>query len=216
MSQDLPRFVQILGRYRALIGIMALLGLLGGAVFAALNPPTFTSQALVIFPASSCPAGAICGGPMFEPARSAYIGAKLLQSLPSGVQLEPMEANGLLVSTTAGTAAQAEAATNAAARTYLAYADSMSYPGEQVSAQVFEPATRATGTAPLIRLRDDLLLGAVLGALLGIIAALAGSGATIDTLTAPPGYDIGEKKNRPSLEARYVPTTVPLQQTAPE
>ena len=95
MSQpapDLPRFVQIIGRYRALVGIMAALGLLAGAVFAALNPPVYTSQALVLF-APSCPAGAICGGPLFasDPMR-----ARLLdQSLPSGVQIEPVAGNAL-------------------------------------------------------------------------------------------------------------------------
>jgi hypothetical protein len=190
-ASDLPRFAQILRRYRALIGIMAALGLLAGAVFAALNPPAFTSQALVIFPSWPCPAQAICVGPVFAPNRPAYIGARLLQSLPSGVRLEPVAANGLLVSSTAATAAQAEATTNAAARSYLAYAESLSYPGEQVSPQILEPATRAIGTAPLIRVRDDLLLGAVFGALLGVIAALAGSGATIDPPAAPRGYDIG-------------------------
>jgi hypothetical protein len=193
-ASDVPKFVQILGRYRALIGLLAVLGLLGGAVFAVLNPPVFTSQALVIFPASDCPAGAICGGPIFSPGRPAYIGAKLLQTLPSGVQVKPVAANGLWVSATAGTAAQAEAATNAAARSYFAYAQALSYPGEQAAAQILEPATRATGTAPLTRLRIDLLLGALLGALLGVIAALGGSGATIDTPTAPPGYDIGGEK----------------------
>jgi hypothetical protein len=192
-ASEVPRFVQILGRYRALIGIMAVLGLLGGAVFAALNPPTFTSRALVIFPASSCPAGAICGGPIFAPDRTAYPGAMLPHSLPGGVQVKPVAANGLWVIATAGTAAQAEAATDAAARSYLAYAESLSYSGEQASAQILEPATRATGTAPLIRLRADLLLGALFGALLGVIAALAGGGATIDPPTAPPGYDVGRR-----------------------
>ena len=66
-ASDVPKFVQILRRYRALIGLMAALGLLAGAVFAVLNPPVFTSQALVIFPASDCPAGAICGGPLLRP-----------------------------------------------------------------------------------------------------------------------------------------------------
>jgi hypothetical protein len=190
-APDLPKFVQILARYRALIALMAVLGVLGGAVFAALNPPVFTSQALVIFPASDCPAGAICGGPLFAPAWPADIGAKLLQNLPSGVQVKPVAANGLWVSASARTAAQAEAATNAAARSYFAYAQSLSYPGEQAAAQIFEPATKATGTAPLTRLRYDLLLGALFGALLGVIAALGGGGATIDTPTVPPGYDIG-------------------------
>jgi len=211
-----PKFVQILGRYRALIGVMAVLGLLAGALFAMLNPPVFTSQALVIFPASDCPAGAICGGPLFAPDRADYIGAKLLQSLPSGVQVKAVAANGLWVSATAGTAAQAEATTNAAARSYYAYAESLSFPGEQAAAQIYEPATRATGTTPLTRLRIDLLLGAVLGALLGVIAALGGSGATIDTATAPPGYDIGGEKNRAGQETRYVSTGVPPQQAALE
>jgi len=187
---DSPKFVQILGRYRVLIGLMAALGLLAGAVFAVLYPPSFTSQATVIFPASDCPAGAICGGPMFAPDRTVYLGAKLLQSLPSGVEIKPVTANGLWVSATARTAAQAVAATNAAANSYFAYAQSLSYPGEQAAAQI-EPATRATGTTSLTRLRVDLLLGALLGVLLGVIAALGGSGALIDTPTVPPGYDIG-------------------------
>ena len=82
--------------------------------------------------------------------------------------------------------------------------------------QILEPATRATGTAPLTRLRIDLLLGALLGALLGVIAALGGSGATIDTPTAPRGYDIGEDKYRAGQEIRYVSTGTPLQQAALE
>jgi len=215
-TSDVPKFVQVLRRYRALIGLMAALGLLAGAVFAALNPPVFTSQALLIFPASDCPVGAICGGPLFAPDRSAYLGAKLLQSLPSGVQVKPVAANGLWVSATAGTAAQAEAITNEAANSYFAYAQSLSYPGEQAAAQILEPATRATGTPPLTRLRIDLLLGALIGALLGAIAALGGSGATIDTPTSPPGYDIGGERDRAGQEARYVSTRVPLQQQSLE
>jgi len=215
-AADLPKFVQILARYRALIGLLAALGALAGAIFAVLNPPTFTSQALVIFPASSCPAGAICGGPMFAPDKSAFIGARLLQSLPGGVQVKPIGANGLLVSATAGTAAQAVAATNTAARRYYAYAESMTYPGEQVAAQLFEPATTATGTPPLVRLREAVLLGAIFGALLGVIAALGGSGATIDPPTVPRGYDTGGEMNRAGQETRYVTAGVPLQQAALE
>jgi hypothetical protein len=190
---DLPRFVQIIGRYRALIGIMAALGLLAGAVFAALNPPVFTSQALVVFPAWSCPVGAICGGPVFQ-AEQDLAGPP--RSLPSGVQIRQVTGNILSVTATAGTAAQAEANANAAAGSYLAYADSLAKPGELASGQVLAPATNATGTPPLKRLRDDALLGAVFGALLGVTAALAGGGSTIDTRAAPPGYDIGEEMSR--------------------
>jgi hypothetical protein len=208
-ASDVPRFVQILGRYRVLIGIMAALGLLGGAIFAALNPPVFTSHASVSAPAAPCPAGAICGGPLFAPDRPANIGARLA-SLPSGVRVQLVH-NVLSVSATAGTAAQAEATAEAAARSYLAYFDSLGYPGGQASTYPPEIATRATGTAPLIRLRADMLLGALFGVLLGIIAALAGSGATIDTPGAPPGCDVGHDRSGAGRETRYVSTGLPLQ-----
>jgi hypothetical protein len=195
-TSDLPRFVRIIGQYRALVGIMTMLGLLAGAVFAALNPPVFTSQALVLLPAVPCPVGAICGGPAFAPD---YLGARLLRSLPADVRITPLAGNVLSVSATAGTAAGAEAAANAAGRGYLAYEDSLSYSSGQASAPVLVPATRATGTAPLIRLLDDALLGAVFGALLGVIAALGGGGASIDTLAAPPVFGGGEEQDRAAI-----------------
>ncbi|HJY00132.1 MAG TPA: hypothetical protein VJ351_04880, partial [Streptosporangiaceae bacterium] len=66
-APDLPRFVQIIGRYRSLIGLVALLGALVGVLFAAINPPASSSQTLVVFTAT-CPGGGICGGPAFSPA----------------------------------------------------------------------------------------------------------------------------------------------------
>ncbi len=211
-ASDLPRFVQIIGQYRALVGVMALLGLFAGAIFAALNPPVFTSQALVQMAAPSCPNGAICGGPAFS---LDYQGPRLLHSLPSGAQVKSLPGNVLSVTTTAGTPAQAEATANAAARSYLSYADSLSYPG-QASARILEPATSATGTTPLRRLFDDALLGAVFGTLFGAITALAASGSTISTMAAPPGYDVGDKQARARQEPRYPPSRLTLQQMAQE
>ena len=69
MSQqaaDLPRSVQIIGRQRTLVGLMAVLGLLVGVVFAALTPSMFTSRALVQLGDPACPGGSICGGPLFS------------------------------------------------------------------------------------------------------------------------------------------------------
>jgi hypothetical protein len=189
-EQDLPRFVQIIGRCKTLVATMAAVGLLAGIVFAALNAPVFTSRALLAV-APTCPAGAICGGPAFLPA---YNQAELLKELPAGVQINAVTEEILSVSAVAGTAAQAEAAADAAARSYIAYADSLSSPGWQAPAPLLEPATTATGTPPLQRLRADALLGAVFGALLGIITALASSGATIDPVAAPRGFDVGEGK----------------------
>jgi hypothetical protein len=210
---DLPRFVRIIVQYRVLLGVMAMLGLLAGTVFAALNPPVFTSQALVLLPAPLCPAGAICGGPAFAPD---YLGTRLLRSLPAEVRIEPLAGNVLSVIATAGTAAQAEAAVNAAGRSYLAYEDSLIYSSGQAPVPILRPATSATGTAPLIRLLADALLGAVFGALLAVVAALASSRAIIDTLAAPPAFGFGEEEERAAREPAYSTSGVPLEQLALE
>jgi len=105
-ASDLPRSVQIIGRYWGLIGLVALLGALVGVVFAALNPPASSSRTLVVFEAPTCPAGAICGGPMFSPA---FIEAMLLKQFPSGVQVKPVTGDVVSISVAGGTAAQAEA-----------------------------------------------------------------------------------------------------------
>src|SRR5580700_6252434 len=137
-APDLPRSVQIIGRYRALIGFVALLGALVGVVFAALNPPTSSSEALVVFTAPTCPAGAICGGPMFSPS---YVEAMLLKEFPSGVQVKPVAGDVVSISVAAGTTAQAEAIADTVVHSYIADAGSMSYMGEYASMRILQPAT---------------------------------------------------------------------------
>jgi hypothetical protein len=217
MSQqaaDLPRSVQIIGRHRTLVGIMAVLGLLVGVVFAALTPSVFTSKALFQVGEPGCPGGSICGGPAFS---SGDIQPRLPSAFPDGVQVKLVTGNVVSVSASAGTAAQAEAALDS----YLGIVGmsaptSMSYQGEQVSAQLLEPPTAATGTAPTQRLYGDALLGAVFGVLLGIIVALAGSRTTIDPLTAPQGFGAGEEDKAVGRETEYAPTGAWLQQLARE
>ena len=206
---DLPRFVQIIGRYRSLIGIMAVLGLLVGVVLAALNPAVFTSKALVSYQ-PACPAGAICGGPEFA-LNSGTV--KLPGSLTVGTQVTPTAANVLTVSAVGGTAAQAEAAADAAAR-QIADARALSYQGQQGSGVTIEPATTATGRPQ--QLSSDALRGAVLGVLLGILAALAASRTTIDPMTAPRGFGAGEEDKAVGRRAGYAPTGVWLTDLARE
>ncbi len=207
---DLPRFVQIVGRYRSLVGILAVLGLLVGVVLAALNPPLYTSKALVLYQ-PTCPAGSICGGPEFAPGGALV---KSPRTLPAGAQ-EQLTAAGyvLTVRAVGATAAQAEAAADAAARG-LADARATGYPGEQVSGMLVEQATTAA-QAPQ-RLFGDALLGAVLGALLGIMAALAGSRTTIDPMTAPRGFGVGEEDRATGRAGAYAPTGVWLSELARE
>jgi hypothetical protein len=179
---DQLRFAQIIGRYRYLIGYMAVVGLLAGTVFAALNPAGFTVKAAVLFSAPSCPAaGAICGGPAFSPD---YSVAALPDSFPGTVQVTQTMPDVVIVTATGATAAQAESAISAAVNSYLTYADSQSYMGMQPSAEVIQQTTASAGTATPLRLLDGALLGAVFAALLGIIAALAGARATVGPLAA--------------------------------
>jgi len=186
-ASELPRSVQIIGRYRGLIGLVALLGALVGVVLAALNPPASTSQTLVVFSAPTCPAGAICGGPMFSPA---FIEAMLLKQFPSGVQVKPVTGDVVSISVAAGTAARAEAIAHAAARSYVVDAGALPYLGEFASAQILQPATSAAATTPpLKQVAGDALLGAVLGALAAAVLALGGrqAAARIAGVPATPG-----------------------------
>jgi hypothetical protein len=213
-ASDLPRSVQMIGRYKTLIGLLALLGLLGGATFAWLNPPRSTNTALVTFAAPGCPTpGAVCGGATFSPD---YIVAGLLKELPSGVRIQVMPGNVLSVSAVGGTAAQAEAAANAAARSYVAYAASLDYLGEQPSAQILQPAATATGTTPPKQVLGDALIGVVFGALVGIIAALAGSQTIIDPPTVAQGLAVGEGVWGGGRRTPYASSEVSLEQMARE
>jgi hypothetical protein len=212
-ASDLPRSVQIIGRCWSLIGLVALLGALVGVVFAALNPPASSGQTLVVFEAPTCPAGAICGGPMFSPA---FIEAMLLKQFPSGVQVKPVTGDVVSISVAAGTAARAEAIARAAARSYIVDAGALPYMGEYASAQILQPATSAAATTPLKQVAGDALLGAVLGALLGIIAALAGSQTIIDSPTLSQGLDVGVGGRVAGQPTRYATTHLSLQQLARE
>ena len=210
-ASDLPRSVQIIGRYWSLIGLAALLGALVGVVFAALNPPASSSQTLVVFTAPACPAGAMCGGPMSSPA---YAEAILLKQFPSGVQVKPGTGDILSIRVAAGTAAQAAALAQAAAHTYIVDAGSLPYMDEYASVQVLRPATSATAATPFKEVAGDALLGAVLGALLGIIAALAGSQTIIDSPALPRGLDVGAGDRAAGQPTRYATTHLSLQELA--
>ena len=201
-APDLPRSLQIIARYRGLIGFVALLGALAGIIFAALTPPASSSQAMVVFTAPTCPggAGAICGGPAFS---SGYFQAMLLKQFPSGVQVTPAGGNVVSIRVAAGTIAQAEAIADAAA-------------ADAGSVGVLDAGTSAAVATPLKQVAGDALLGAVLGGLLGFIAAAAGSQTVVESPALPRGLDIGAGDPGAGQPTRYATNGLTLRQLARE
>jgi hypothetical protein len=184
-TSDTFGFVHVIGRYRNLIGFMAIVGLITGLVFSALHPTAYTARATVAVSASSCLVpGAICGGPAFSAA--AEIKAGWLNAYPGSVVVDQKTPDVVTLTASAGTAAQAMTAAEAAVNTYIANADSPNDLSGQVwvPSQVIEQPTVSGGTVPPQRLLAGALFGALAAGLLGIIAALAGAQTTIDPRSA--------------------------------
>jgi Domain of unknown function (DUF1707) len=150
-------------------------GLLAGIVSATLYPPTFTSSAHVVTSPSYDPVTQVAM------ARSAPVMAGALFRLDSGgptealrdrVQVKSLTSNILSVSAQGDTATQAERAADAVADSFVAYTSSITPPG-QVPARVLDPALSATETPRSTRLFVFGGLGALLGALFGVISRQA-------------------------------------------
>jgi capsular polysaccharide biosynthesis protein len=193
-ARGLRRPVQIVRRHKLLVGVMVALGLLGGGGYAAFHPPLVSSTALVLLPQAG-PAGPSSNGTStnapgpFMDAQEviAKSNAVLLGALPEvrpvvslnelrlAVQIGSESTYVISVSAQEKTAADAAATANAIARSYISYTTSASTPGGRVLAELLQPATNAA-TARVKQLLDYgiyALLGAVLGALGGVMAAAA-------------------------------------------
>jgi capsular polysaccharide biosynthesis protein len=191
-SLDARRSARILRRHKILVGMVMILGIgAGAAAHAVLSPALLTSTALVVLPQSAqAQQGAAIAG---EDAVNPYTATQqliftsnivLLDALPRArpamslgelrrdISVGSPTPYAMSVSAQGKTAADAEKTANAVARSYISYIGSASSPVGRVSAQLFEPATSATG-APLKPLGIDCLAGAVAGVLIGVIIALA-------------------------------------------
>jgi capsular polysaccharide biosynthesis protein len=187
-AMDLRRSVQIVRRHRILIGVVALLGLLVGAAYSVLRPPALTSTALVVLPQAAQsnlapgetgPDGYMATQIVIASSDPVLSGALAnlgpdtsLQALRGEVQVKSPTPNILSISAKGTTAAQAEDRANAVAISYVAYITSGHSAFGPVSAHVLNAATSATGRTLLLQVAYSLI-GAVLGAVLGLFAALA-------------------------------------------
>jgi capsular polysaccharide biosynthesis protein len=179
-------------RRKILVGTVTVLGLLAGAGYASLNPPELTSSALVVLPQAAAQSTNAAGSAPGSPGSGSYIATQViiagsdpvlstaLPSLKPTLSLAELRqaidatsvTNSILEITASGSsAAQAEAAANAVARSYISYVGTPS--NGRVLANVLQAAINATRASELKRLIIDGFVGAIMGALIGVIAALA-------------------------------------------
>jgi capsular polysaccharide biosynthesis protein len=175
---DLRRSVQIVRRHKILVGAVAALGLLAGAGYSVRYSPMPASQALVVLPPS---ASTSIGTQVLIAGSDPVLAGAIRQidppvSLPTlldRVQASALTTRIIAINARGMTAAQAEDTANAVANSYIAYLSSVNIPGQRVQARVLESAATATGTPLARRLLITGGLGALLGALIGAIAAIA-------------------------------------------
>jgi hypothetical protein len=165
------------------VGEVAVVGLVTGIVFAALHPPMLTSTAAVLLPQTSQRALAATYPATQEviadsiPVLSAALPdarpAMSLAELRGDVQIRSVTNLLMTVSAEGRVAADTEATANAVTRSYVAYVDAPDMPAGPVGALVLNWATSATGRPLPASLLIDGGFGALYGAIVGAIGALA-------------------------------------------
>jgi capsular polysaccharide biosynthesis protein len=189
---DLRRSAQIVRRHKIVVSIFAVLGLLAGIGWALHRPPTVSSQALVnvVLPQSEQSAAAAqAGSTSINPAlgtqvliaSSTSVLENALRTIDPPVSLETLQnriqvtnvanTNILSISAQGKNAVQAEDTANAVANSYVA--NTRNNRGGQVQAEILEAANSASEPSLLSRLPTIAILGALVGALIGVIAVLA-------------------------------------------
>jgi capsular polysaccharide biosynthesis protein len=174
---NLRRSVQIVRRYRILVGVLIVLGLLAGGADATLKPPMLTSQALVVLPQSGAnmPTQVVIANsdPVLSGALG-HTGARTsLQTLRNDVHASSLTPNVISISATSKNAADAESIANAVANSYVAYVSAATSPVGHVSVRLLQAASTASGLTPVKELILIGLIGALSGLVIGIIVSLA-------------------------------------------
>jgi capsular polysaccharide biosynthesis protein len=188
---DLRRSVQIVRRHKWLMGTVTVLGLLAGGAYSTARPPLLTSTALIVLPQSAqAAAGAAATNGSPDPytatqtviARSTPVLSAALPDVRPAMSVEALRADiqvnsptGFIISVSAKgkLAADAEATANAVANSYIAYVNSPNSPIPAVTAHMLQPATSANGENRWLALALNVLIGLLVGAVIGVIAALA-------------------------------------------
>ena len=191
MSQvlDLRRSIKIVRRHSVLVGSLVALGLLAGVGYAELHLPSLTSTTLVVLPQAPQGTGGVTG-----PAPGGYMATQIviadsnqvlsaalpnvrpatsLAKLRKEIHVASPTSYIISISADGKSASDAEATANAVAQSYVSYITDSGNPLGYVPAHVFQSAISATGKGPLEMLIITGFIGALAGAVIGVIVALA-------------------------------------------
>lgn len=194
MSQqalDMRKSVQIVRRHKIFVSVVTVLGLLAGAGYALVYPSMLASTALVVLPqaasqdAQTANAGSVGTSSYMDTqvvvASSDPVLSTALPNIKPPVSLRKLQSeisvkattDSILAITASGTiAAQAEATANAVASGYVTYVGSSSSRVGRIPANVLQSATVATRPSLAEQLIIYGIIGALGGALVGVLAAL--------------------------------------------
>jgi capsular polysaccharide biosynthesis protein len=183
MSQqvlDVRGFLQAVRRYWKVVMLTAAIGLAAGAAFTVLRPPMLVSKAVIVLPASAsryiATQTVVAGSdPVLSEAIPNIDRGWSVTTLRRRINVTSPTPNLIQISAQGTTAAQAEDIANAVANSYVSYVSSTTSPAG-VDARLLEQATPATGTALPMRLLVAGGLGALAGAVVGALIAVAMSG----------------------------------------
>jgi len=180
MSQqvlDVRGFLQAVRRYWKVVILAAAVGLAAGAAFTLVRPPMLVSKAVIVLPASAsryiATQTVVAGSdPVLSEAIPNIDRGWSVTTLRRRINVTSPTPNLIQISAHGTTAAQAEDIANAVANSYVSYVSSTTSPA-RADARLLEQATPATGTAFPVRLLVAGGLGALAGAVVGAIIAVA-------------------------------------------
>jgi capsular polysaccharide biosynthesis protein len=181
MSQqglDLKKSIHIVRRHKIIVGVAVALGLLVGASYAVVNPPTRSSSVLLVLPSLSAANMAtevvIAGSdPVLSGAVNDIGSGVTLQTLSNDVKVSSETSSIIQVTASSKNGELAEKIANGVANSYLAYVGGATSPVGHVRAKILQGATAAAGTTLVKQALVYALIGLAAGALIGFIIALA-------------------------------------------
>jgi capsular polysaccharide biosynthesis protein len=184
------RALQVARRYKALIGSIAIVGAVGGLGYAAMSHTTYTAQALVVLEVSpaaetnnaylasitATQSVLLTSDPVLSGALSSLRSSVPVSELRSDITATSPAPVVLAVTAMGTTAQQAQDYANAVAQSYVTYAQKEPDVVGVRGVRLLQSATTAdSGTSTTDRFATTGIIGALVGAAIGFIIALARS-----------------------------------------